>query len=479
MNYFKISKFFLFLVPFTVTIVSVSTLFPFIVGKYVWFRTVIDLALFFFLLGLLLNRDAKDYKTRLVKWFKSPLGAAITAFTLFFLLASFFAFDAHMAFWSNFERGEGGLQMIHLYLFALLLSVLLKSEKDWQKMLWLSLIAALLMIFYGTGAGLKYVDAEITEQGGNGSAQPVWSGKGGILFQLFKNFIGPAFNESGYRFQGSIGNPAYVATYLIFMFFFTLYLFFASNRSRIFSAKKIFLTVLFLIFLIFFALAATRGAFVGWLASLFIGAIYLVFVLKRWRKPLLILIILSVLLIGSTTLLVKKTNLNKSVPALRIFDISFSARTLIDRTYIWQAAVAGFKERPILGWGPENFSQVFDRKFPIKYFTPERGFGAWFDRAHNIFLDRLVETGILGLLSYVAIFIVFYVQFFKSNLKEKISEQGGGKSYILRFMLFSVPIAYLVQGLVLFEVLVIYINLFLFLAFANFKFQEKEIFRKV
>jgi hypothetical protein len=41
-------------------------------------------------------------------------------------------------------------------------------------------------------------------------------------------------------------------------------------------------------------------------------------------------------------------------------------------------------------------------------------------------------------------------------------------------LIFALPIAYLVQGLVLFEVLPIYINLFLFLAFAAHKFQTSS-----
>ena len=53
MYFFKISKFFLWLAPLMIFLVTTSTLFPFIVGKYVWFRTSIDLAFICFLLGLL------------------------------------------------------------------------------------------------------------------------------------------------------------------------------------------------------------------------------------------------------------------------------------------------------------------------------------------------------------------------------------------------------------------------------------------
>lgn len=483
MNYFKISKFFLYLAPFAVAIVSLSTLFPFIVGKYVWFRTVIDLSLIFFLLGLLLRGDARQHETRLIKWFKSPLAIAVGVFATVFVLAGFFGIDPKFSFWSNFERGEGGLQMLHLYLFFILLGVLLKDEKDWRKFFLLSVIAGLFMIFYGLGAGLKYVDAEVGQQAGVG-AQPVWSGKGGVLFQIFKGFIGPSFKENNFRFQGSIGNPAYVATYLIFMLFYSIYLILISKK-RLLTFGNLMLGAVILIFGAFFVFTGTRGAFVGLLAALFLGIIYLICIARKWRPKLLILVGIVVLTVIAFSVF-KNTPFIKSIPALRIFNISFSARTFQDRIYIWGAAFKSFKERPILGWGPENFSYVFDSHYPTEFFTPERGFGAWFDRAHSVFFDHLVETGILGFLSYLSMFLIFYLQLFTSKFKkenkngaasnkEKTPIQYLGREHFSKMIIFVVPIAYLVQGLVLFEVLVIYLNLFLFFAFANYRFNREHL----
>ena len=63
---------------------------------------------------------------------------------------------------------------------------------------------------------------------------------------------------------------------------------------------------------------------------------------------------------------------------------------------MWNIAWEGFKVRPIFGWGPENFLKVFDTHFDTRYFNPVDGFGAWFDRAHSVYFDYLVETGALG-----------------------------------------------------------------------------------
>jgi hypothetical protein len=80
-----------------------------------------------------------------------------------------------------------------------------------------------------------------------------------------------------------------------------------------------------------------------------------------------------------------------------------------------------------------------------------------------------VETGLLGLVSYVGVFVIFYLQFFKYH---KCSAVNDSKLSVGNALLFAMPVAYLVQGVVIFDVLPIYINLFVFLAFANFKFYE-------
>ena len=91
------------------------------------------------------------------------------------------------------------------------------------------LVAASLMIFYGIGAGLKYVDMEMITVTQNGALTEVPSGNGGLYFQWFKNFIGPKFGD---RFQGTIGNSAYVAVYLIFAMFYAAYLLIDKYRHR-------------------------------------------------------------------------------------------------------------------------------------------------------------------------------------------------------------------------------------------------------
>ena len=127
-DYFKISKFFLYLVPLSVVIVSTSTLFPFIVGKYAFFRTTVGLALIFYLIGLLFNKQQLSIvNSQLSNVFKRPLVIAVSIFVFIFILAGFFGVDTANSFWSNFERGEGGLQLLSLWLFFILLILLFRE----------------------------------------------------------------------------------------------------------------------------------------------------------------------------------------------------------------------------------------------------------------------------------------------------------------------------------------------------------------
>jgi len=116
LSYLKLSKFFLYLAPFAVALVTPSTLFPFIVGKYSFFRLAVDLSLIFFIWAWASGKVVIGRKL-LVKYI--VIGVAI--WVAVFLLASFFAFDPWAAFWSNFERGEGGdsaSSSFYLFLFA-------------------------------------------------------------------------------------------------------------------------------------------------------------------------------------------------------------------------------------------------------------------------------------------------------------------------------------------------------------------------
>jgi O-antigen ligase len=463
---FKISRFFLYAAVFCVVLVTTGTLFPFIVGKYVFFRTCVDLSLALFLIGLVMDADAGVYLARLKRIFRSPLTWAISAYVAIFLIAGFSGLRPAFSFWSNFERGEGGLQMLTLYTYFVLLVTLFRGEREWRRLFWCSVAAAVLVIGYGAAAGMKYTDADWATVGQAGATAQALKGTGGPWFQLFHNFIGPQLGE---RFQGSIGNPAYVAAYLLFIFFYLAILFLRSSAWRS-TGRAVLYGALTLLFALVFYFSGTRGAFLGLLSGIAAGAFVFGISERRFRKwaigGAVAIVLAASLLIGF-----RGTSFVSHLPGARIFDISLknvvssgAEGTFSTRTIMWGIAWRGFLHRPLLGYGPENFIWVFDRYFDPHYFVPAQGFGAWFDRAHSIVFDNLAETGILGLLSFFSIFAALAA--FLRSPKGAEDPAAPWRAAAEKALFTAIAAAYLVQGLILFDVLATYMNLFIFFAFA-------------
>jgi O-antigen ligase len=443
----RIAKWYLYAAVFAAVVVMDSIFFPFIGGKDWYFRFAVELSLIAALLWWAFEARESEAESRLKHTFKKPLVRAITVFVAAFLLACLFAYDVHAAFWSNYERGEGGFQMLHYYLFFLLLVFLFKDDKSWRRIFGFSLCSAILMIGYGLFGNFGATSFIGPYSGG---AVPA-----GWLHKLIDG-----------RFQGSLGNPAYVAPYLMFSMFFAGYLWFSARREK--RATKIAAWgygALILIFLFFFLLAQTRGAFIGIMLAMLVFLVYLIFagtsIEKKWSG-----VVLTVcLVLGGVGFAVRNTAFVQSFSEGRLLQLSLSDGTAKTRLWVWGEAWQGFLERPVFGWGPENFTAVYDRHFNTNFFVPGQNTETWFDRAHSVFFDYLSETGAVGLLSYLGIFGVFAWEFFKVHRRK-------GASIILAGIILAIPVAYLGQGIAIFDVFPMYLCLFLFMAFATFYFEK-------
>src|SRR3989344_4621011 len=238
--FLKFSKFFLYASIFCVLIVMISTFFPFIGGKTYFFRTAIELSLVFLVLWLGFEARAGEVWERCKALFKKPLFAAVSGFALMFMLATLFAFDKHAAFWSNYERGEGGFQMLHYYALFFLTVFLFREKKDWDKLFWVSIVATVFMILYGIGAAVFVWSPEQTVREGTIPAH--YSNPFGFVGPYLpphaspeniaklspeelsalptKTLVNLTFWSRlfhGDRFQGSLGNPAYVRLTRVFV----------------------------------------------------------------------------------------------------------------------------------------------------------------------------------------------------------------------------------------------------------------------
>ena len=85
-----------------------------------------------------------------------------------------------------------------------------------------------------------------------------------------------------------------------------------------------------------------------------------------------------------------------------------------DRVVMWKAALRIFERYPVLGAGIGNYELLM-----YKVVNPEEYGGKHHLHAHSTYLEVLSETGVLGLLSFLFIFVVFFKNKFR-ELKEKI-----------------------------------------------------------
>lgn len=455
----KLARFCLYLVPFVVTLVATTTFFPFIGIKYYAFRVLISLALALFMASWAFERTPRNLGATLRQAFRNPIVIATTVFAAIFVLASLTAFDPAAAFWSNFERGEGGLQMLHYYFFFILAVLLFTERVHWRTFFTTSIVAAVIMVGYGV---LSIIDPQ-SFLGGYGGLETV-------------GFWGRLFSPTA-RFQGSLGNAAYVAPYLMFILFYLLWLWRDAQRHILSSIGY---AVLGLLGIFFFVLAQTRGALLGTVAALGVFLLYVIYSRPVLRKKATGVLVALAILFG-IGLYFRHEPIVSRIPGGRLLQISLNERTAQLRFWAWRIALEGFVERPVLGWGPENFPVVFDKHFDHRYFIAGQGGETWFDRAHSVVFDYLVETGILGLLAYLAMLLAIPYQFLRHNRIGTALQRHQEHAVTLHplttvqeGLLFAIVTGYFVQGLLLFDVLPIFFNFIAVLAFASFVFSTTK-----
>lgn len=400
----------LFAIPFVPLIVSKSLLFPFISGKAFVFRTIVEII---FALWLVLILKAPEYRPKF-----SWISVSILAFVFFIGLADVFAVNSSKAFWSNFERMEGFLGILHMAMFYFVTSSVLKSKEIWNKFWATSVFASLIMAIYS-------------------------------FFQLAGKLV---INQGGVRVDGTFGNATYLAIYMVFHIFLASYLFLNSKSKT----SKYILGFVALLDLVILYYTATRGAILGLIGGVLVSFIILLFKSEKGDKirkvaggSIVVLALMLVLFVAMKDNPIVKTN-----PVLgRFATLSLAEIKTQGRYYVWPIAWKGFLEKPILGWGQEGFNFVFN-----KYYNPEMyNQEPWFDRTHDIVLDWLVAGGLLGLLSYLSIFFALVFTVLKhSNF-----------SWKERSILLGLISAYFFHNIFVFDQIGSYILFFSVLAFVH------------
>ncbi len=169
-----------------------------------------------------------------------------------------------------------------------------------------------------------------------------------------------------------------------------------------------------LIFIVGIIFSYTRAAWVSLIAAL---GVYLLiqFRVKLWMLVSSGVLILAILFTFQEDILIKlEKNRQDSSGDLAehvesISNVASDASNL-ERINRWNCALRMFEERPVFGWGPGTY------KFQYAPFQSSQeltiistNFGD-LGNAHSEYLGPLAEMGVLGLLTFLAIIILFYVK---------------------------------------------------------------------
>ncbi len=369
----------LFLVPVFPLIVANPLFFPFITGKAFYFRFLVEIAFAAWIIVAFL--DAK-YRPRL-----NGLTIAVSLFALITLVADLLGVNPLRSIWSNFERMEGWLVIFHLWMFFMASVHIFGSGEEGKKW-WYR--------FFNTSIGVAVIVA---------------------IYGILQYFGAAAIHQGSTRIDASLGNAAYMAVYMLFHVFLSAYLFFArANTVKSIDFPQWVYAILSVIFSFLLFQTATRGTILGLIGGILLAlGVYALFARKGERKHRLgaVTAIGVIVLIGAVFYMNRDASFIKNSEVLnRMATISLQENKTQARGYIWPMAIDGWQERPILGWGQENFNYIFNSNYNPAMWSHEQ----WFDRAHSVFLDWLTASGLLGFLSYLSLYIFFIVLVWRSTL---------------------------------------------------------------
>lgn len=450
------------IIPFIPLYVANSMFFPFITGKAFAMRIIIEVI---FALWIVLMFANKKYVPKFT-W----LTGAVTALAVVSLVADLVGVNPIRSLWSNFERMEGWVVIAHLWAYFMVLASVVDTRKLWSVLFNVSLVSATITAIYG-------------------------------LFQLF----GLAdVHQSAARLDASLGNAAYMGVYMLFHVGLAAFMAFDfakeknTLKSWLYSGIAViggyfvisylglmlglegssaailqYVPVLLylallaasvyawryppLVFLFSFIVfqTQTRGTMLGLIGGVLLAlALYAIFGKNESKKSRIVAgsVIGAIVLIGVVFWLNKDASFIQKSPVLqRLASISLSASGQA-RQYVWPMALKGFSERPILGWGQENFNYVFNANYAPQMYGQEQ----WFDRAHSVFLDWLVASGVVGFIVYISLYVLAIMGIWKSDL-----------SIAKKSVLTGLVVAYTIHNVFVFDNLSSYLMFFVVLGFVN------------
>lgn len=395
----------------TPLVVTVETAYPFAVGKAVYARTLVAISFVLWVPLALANGRFRPPRS----WLLVLLG---TTFAVA-LVAAATGINLERSLWSTYARLQGVVDAAHWLALAVVLVAIVHGAGQWRALLTLNLavsvMVALLAIGRFHGLDLPYL-GKVPEVAWRVSAS---LGNTTFLghYALLNGFIAcglairwlvvrtqvrnatPSRESDRSRRQGNTGQ---------------------SSRSLLIthSGALVFATWpcgLFLLAALLnfwaMALSGTLAAYAAFVPAA--GALVVAYTVLSWGKVGRRLGIGAMVAVGAIGVGLVflffvdnplKIRAQDNPLVQRLAFASMEGRSTQTRLAAWRAGMEGLAERPLLGWGPENFI--------VPYGKYGAGAATWahaHDRAHNELVEEAVAKGLLGVVAYIAIWVFTFV----------------------------------------------------------------------
>lgn len=362
-------------------IVAPDFFFPYVVPRNLFFRVVVEVGAAALVLALCFGRKTLDLRDEPILW-------SMVAFLAAASLSALFSPASTHSFFGDFERMGGVWSWLHLVLFFMLLRTL--RDADWSLILNAALAVSL-----------------IVSLGAIGQHSTIGS-------------VTHLADAVGVASSSMLGNSGLLAAYLLMNVALAGYLATTSVRFRLLYLAAGGLNLLALVF------AENRSTVIGLVLGTVAGGFIFVALGAASRKK-------WIALASAMTFAVVVAGITAGVRAFPTSPLARHTPTVVKRLALtnpagsdeprimqWRAAIEGFKDRPLLGYGLENHNLAWSAHFdPAIYVTTEI-----FDRTHNQFLETLATTGLVGSIAFLLIWFAIGLTLVRAYRAGRLSAAG-------------------------------------------------------
>ena len=293
------------------------------------------------------------------------------------------------------------------------------------------------------------------------------------IFQLYTPFrFVLRYSIDTNMVTGISGNPNFFGSLIVTVLSIVTTKFLIDKKISIWN---ILLIILFLISLIN---SQSTGPFITYLIVIIFFIIYLLIRKKTLIKNIIYLLLIFIITLVSVIFINKEIfNINKCEICDLVGAVSNDKeneeealdysntdyRVSNGRIELWKESLKIVKENPINGVGFDNFHLAYykDVNLSAVTFITVNGkpvavpkYAEIFDNAHNVYLQTLISTGILGLIPYLLLCLLTFIKGLRSKCDLVIILLGGFVAYSIQAfgninVLQVAPIYYVIIGLIL------------------------------